>query len=368
MTFWPWRGPAPASGRQAPETRQAYSELVVSALLAAASGRGDESPLAIGALEAAAGAYSRAFAAATVAGAKFPAITPAVLASIARSLVRYGESLHVIQVDPAGRLALLPAVDWTVRGGPDPAGWRYQATMVGPDTTETRTVDGAGVLHCRLAYDVRRPWAGVAPLEWAGRTGRLAAHAERVTGDEAAGPVGMVLPVPEAQPEPAGDEDGEEAGPTDPLAVLRADLTRLRGGLATVETTGRGWGDSAAAPFSDWTVKRFGPAPPAGLVELRTAVEHTVYAAVGVPLALVDASDGTSGREAWRRFLHGSVAPLARLVETELQAKLDAPGLVLSFAALAAADRTGAARAWRSLVGREATMADAEARRLAGLA
>ena len=135
-----------------------------------------------------------------------------------------------------------------------------------------------------------------------------------------------------------------------------------------VETTSAGWAEGrAAAPAGDWAVRRLGANPPASLVELRRDVEVSILGACGVPPGLVvSGADGTGQRESWRRFLHGSVQPVARLVEHELSEKLDAP-VTLSFARLGASDISGRARAWRSLVGKDATMPDADARRIAGL-
>ena len=59
---------------------------------------------------------------------------------------------------------------------------------------------------------------------------------------------------------------------------------------------------------------------------------------------------GTSLREAYRRFLHATVAPLGELVQDELRDKLDAPALSLNFDRLFAADLSGRARAFQSLV------------------
>ena len=73
--------------------------------------------------------------------------------------------------------------------------------------------------------------------------------------------------------------------------------------------------------------------------------------ACGVPADLV--RPGPGGRESYRRWVAGSVAPLARLVADEFGRALDVPGLRLRFGALGAADVTGRARAWRSLVGNE---------------
>ena len=62
----------------------------------------------------------------------------------------------------------------------------------------------------------------------------------------------------------------------------------------------------------------------------------------------------TAQRESWRRFLHGTVAPVARLVAHELGEKLDAPGLRLEFEELRASDVQSRARSWRTLVGKDA--------------
>ena len=113
--------------------------------------------------------------------------------------------------------------------------------------------------------------------------------------------------------------------------------------------------------------RRLGAAPPDSLIALREAVTVTIASACGVPPVLVlDGGDGTARREAFRQFLHGSIQPVARLVAQELTEKLEQP-VRLSFAALHAADVTGRARAWRSLVGAEGKMPDADARRLCGL-
>ena len=64
------------------------------------------------------------------------------------------------------------------------------------------------------------------------------------------------------------------------------------------------------APPSDYEAKRIGPNPPASLATLRSQSGAQVLAACGVPIELFEGSSGTGQREAWRRFLHGSVSPL----------------------------------------------------------
>ena len=321
---------------------------------------------ALGAVEIAAAHYSRAFAVATVEPA-IPALSPAVLSAIARRLIAGGESCHVIDVDQ-GAVRLAECASWNVTGGAR-GPWRYQVDTVGPSTTETRHVSADQVVHCRYATLAGQPWIGVSPLTLAGTTGRLAVALEAAlrwehqgAADGAVGPV-VALPV-----DAGGEVDAEGDGETvDPFAPLKKQINSLKGRIGLVETTSSGYGEGrAAAPRDDWQPHRLGPDPPAAMVELRAAVEETVLSLCGIPPGLARAAGGES-RESYRRWYAAGVLPLARLVESELQTKLDAPALRLKFDALAAADVHGRARAWRSLVGQEAKMPDADARRIVGL-
>ena len=346
-----------ATGPDAAE-RRSYESLIVSAIEDQAVGLAVLRPLALGAVESVTASYARAFAAAEVSGGR-GAVTPAVLASVARQLIRRGESLHLIDVDTAGRVALREVASWTVTGGPQPEGWRYQATMGGPTATVTRHVGADGVVHAKYSVDPARPWAGRGPLQWATETGRLGAALEAALADESDGPRGKLIAVP---------VDGGDGGENDPLADLKRDIRTLRGRAALVETTAAGWAEGrAAAPQKDWVPRRLGADPPAALIELRTAVEVTIAGACGVPAVLLSAGgDGTARREGYRQFLHGSIEPLARLVEQELTDKLEG-AVRLSFRRLEAGDVTGRARAWRSLVGKDGAMDADRAAELTGL-
>ena len=112
---WPWR-----------ETRQqAYGDAVVDMILAQAGGStSTANPLAIAAVEIAAGLWGRAFMAASVLPdvGRVDAVTPAVRELIGRQLVRRGEVLFLIELE-GGRLRLDPATTWTVDGGADPTSW-----------------------------------------------------------------------------------------------------------------------------------------------------------------------------------------------------------------------------------------------------
>ena len=327
---------------------------------------------AFGAVEVAAGMFARAFAAAEVepAGARTSSLTPALLASMARRLVTGGEWLGAIEVDPGGAVELREASSWDVRGGPAPAGWRYTVTTSGPSSSVTEVMPAAGVVHVRYATRPGELWRGRSPLSFAEDSRALAAALELRLGQELAGPVGQIIALPQdaGGDGEAGEGEGETGEGADPLAPLRRELGALGGRLALVETTAAGWGEGrASAPASDWQPRRLGANPPATLGALRSAVESCVLGVLGIPASLQAANaDGTAQRESYRRWLHGSVQPLARLVEHELSSKLDTDAR-LSFRRLEAGDVAGRARAWRGFVGKEASMPDAEARRLAGL-
>ena len=344
--------------RRTEKRESSLTDTLVTAIVNQAGGAVTAAPGATGALEACAGAYSRAMAAAEVSGGSVSdSITPSFLSMAARELIRNGEAVWLIEVDGTGA-RLIPCASWDVSGGYDQDSWRYQCSMAGPTRETTRTVAGASVLHFRLNTESARPWKGLSPLSVAAIAGRLDAEIAHAMGDEASGPRGSLLPVP---------KDGQD--PT--MIALRDDIKKLAGAAATIETTASTWdGDSTTSPRSDWGPKRLGAAWPASVVEGAALSFRVVASVCGVPSALLDAeADGTSRRESWRQFLHGSVAPMGRLLVEELRAKLD-DGIDLDFQGLRASDTQGQSRAFAALVGggEQPLIEVSEARRLTGLA
>ena len=345
---WPWQ-----RRKAEPEKRQStqpFTDAIQAAIAAQAGGSLTGNPLALGALEMAAGAYSRAFAGASLSPA-VPALTPAIRASIGRSLIRRGESVYLIQVK-AGAPRLIPVGSWDVRGGWEPETWFYRADTFGPSGNTTVFVPGSKILHCMFSYDPARPWLGLSPLQWASLTGTLAANLESKLGEEAGGAVGHVVPIPQDPANGDSDGDGEDDEADEkPLDALRADLANLHGRTALVESVAGGWGEGkSAAPMFDWKPQRFGANPPQSLAVLRSDVGQTVLGVCGVPVSLFTDADGTSQRESWRRFVMGSVEPVAELVAGELSSKLDAPGLRFDFASLWAHDLAGRAQSFKQMV------------------
>ena len=155
-------------------------------------------------------------------------------------------------------------------------------------------------------------------------------------------------------------------GQSDATTALRSDLKAAKGGVVLAETMATGYGDKAASPMQDWAVRRIGANPPDVLRALASETGQRIMEACAVPGALLVASaDGTSQREALRRWVHCHVAPLGRIVAAELSDKLAVPGLTMGFEALYGSDIVGRASAFKRLV--EGGMAIEKAVALAGL-
>ena len=330
---WPW---------QKIERRDSggdFSDTVVRLIEAQAAGTAvDASSTA--AIEAAAGALSRAFAAAKVEGASWvqETITPGFLAQVGRDLIRSGDSMHVIQM--RDRVQLIPCSSYHWEGNHSPDSWTVRATAYGPSTSTTWNLPARSVVFVVWGSTPGQTYVGTGPTSWANTTARLQAEAERSLADEAKGPLAQLIAVP---------QDGGDGSTDDPLKLLKADVASARGKALFLETTSAGWGDGkTAAPKRDWQAERLGPEPPDAMVKVSKESFARMLAACGCSPALFDDSDGTSKREALRQWFMGTVKPLARLLETELTMKLEAPvELVFDSYPL---DLAGRAQAFQKLV------------------
>ena len=307
---WPWQG------RERRDSGGNFSDAVVRLIEAQATGTAADAS-STAAVEAASGALSRAFASTEVVGPAWvqEAVTPGVLAQIGRDLVRSGDSMHVIRMGADGMVRLIPASSWHWEGSHDPDSWTVRATCYGPSTSTTWNLPASGVVSCRWGSAPGQPYVGTGPLSWAHTTARLQSETERSLADEAQGPLAQLLAIP---------SDGGDDSDDDPLKRLKADIAGARGKALLVETSAAGWGEGrTAAPQRDWQAARLGPAPPVTMATIRKDAFEAVLAACGTPPSLFIDSDGTSQREAVRRWHLNLVLPLARLVEHELTAKLE---------------------------------------------
>ena len=199
---WPWDK---TEHRQA--SGGAYSDAIVAAIVARAGGTSVGEPNSIAALEIASGLWSRAFASAEL-STPIAAVSPSMLSSVGRELVRRGASVWAIGVR-RGAIELRPAASWDIAGGSDPASWQYRLDMQGPSGSETRIYPSASILHFKYATDPETPWHGISPIGYARLSGKLAANLELRLAEEAGARVGYLLPIP---------GDGGDGGTDDSLS------------------------------------------------------------------------------------------------------------------------------------------------------
>ena len=311
---WPWQ-----TETAEPEQRS-YSDAITQAIIDNAASAASEGYVA--GLEIAAGQLSRAFTSSSVTGPGRSAFGPDVMGQIGRALVEVGEAVWYRR-----GMEIVRAQTYTPN-----AGGGYTLTVAGTEVTVPRR----RLFAPRWNVDVDTGY-GIAPLTVAQALKTMLVNLEKSLSQESSASVGYLLPIPADAGNPiTGD--------------LKADLSNLEGKIALIETAQTGWGDGQqGAPRRDFELARLGPRFPEANIELYTAAQANVLAACGYPVQLVQQSDGTSQREAWRRYLHGTVAPLARLVEQA--AEFVGLSISISFDALFASDITGRARAFQSLVG-----------------
>ena len=322
MKLWPF-------GRREPERRQSgggYTDAVVAATEARASASvADVSSTA--AIEAAAGALSRAFVSAEVEapGWARDAISPPWLAQVGRSLVREGASLSVVTMGADGVVELVPAAFWNFENlnpgaqeGELESTWMARVTTYGPSSSYTRLVARDRMVFIRWGTSPGTRYRGQGPMSWAHLTAKLQGEAERSLADEASGPVAQIITAPEGEALSDTDDD------TDTHAEEKGILKAARGKLAFVETTRTGGENGpAAAPAKDWDPRRLGPTPPEPFVALADQAFQRMLAACGVPPSMFTPSAGTDQREALRRWHMNVVLPMARILEDELRRRLE---------------------------------------------
>ena len=337
--------------------RRNFTEFGAAASAAAALGTTVEADVASTAAAAVAiGILSRTFASAEISpSVERTGLTAAVLAEIGGAFIGAGESVWLIEVDGGG-VRLSRAASWLITGtGPNPAGWRYELMLPGPSMIERVIVPSEAVLHPRINMPASAPHRGRSPLAMAGFTAKALANAERSLAEELSGPSGLLIPAP-LEALGAIREDG-----TDPLSELEGQIGKLNGGTALVPTLARTELTGGAGVAADWRSVRIGANPPDSVVTLRGDGHNAMLAACGIPPALfASGMQANAAREALRQYLHATVSPIARVLETEAKTKLEAD-VTLDFTALHASDVQGRARSFKALVDGGMALPDAAA-------
>ena len=298
-----------------------YTDIITQSLLDAAAD--SIADAYISALEVAAGALSRAFAAATVSGTGSMSFNPWIMAQMGRCLVEFGETI------------------WFRIGNRLTRGDNYE---INPSYTEYTFNLPSGavrmpadrVIHVRWNMNINN-MRGVGPLQQARNLRTMVQKLEGSISDEMGAAIGYLLPIP---------SDGN----ADTVEKLKKDLATLKGNIAMIETARAGWGQGAqTGTRRDFELVRMGPNLPDSSVNLYNSAWNHVLSICGYPATLAGNEDGTAQREAWRRYLHGTVAPLAALVvEASSVAGVQ---VAIDFDKLFASDIMGRARAFQSMVG-----------------
>ena len=261
-----------------PETRQAnYTDTLIAAYVAAASGSGGHDVGLTAAAEIARSTWGRAFAA-----AQSDVLDPSQLEMIGRSLVSPGE---IVFLRAGGEL--IPVASHEVYGiGARPEDWRYRITITAPSGQLTREVGYSDVCHIRLRATPDAPWQGRSAWAACPTTAALAARLESSLANEQRSGVGAVVAVPDAA---RADEDGVTT------ALANAKGAILLGDSSASQDAGTGRGASGR----EWQ-------PDAVRAQLRrtsqidlyaAGVSASILAAAGVPPAS-DRSEHASGRDA----------------------------------------------------------------------
>ena len=286
----------------------------------------------LAAVEAATGAVGRAFVSAVVSGPGATLMPSSVAEIAARAMMREGEACFVTI-----GTRLVPVATWTIDGGADPEGWRYEVTTGGPSGTDTRTVPASDVLHFRWRVDPKQPWRGRSALELAKLSAATATAHEKQAERNGLIPPLWMLPK-------RGTVSADQAKQL--MAFIQQAVDNKRGPWLP-------WPDSAGSSPQPMNA-RTDP----GTAQIWSGSARALVEAMGVPSGLFEAStEGTAQRESLRRFAHGTLLPMARIIEAEMALK--ALAVSFDFAPLHAADAQGRSRAVKALVDAGMSLADA---------
>ena len=290
--------------------------------LAEAQAHGTASPGGTAALEAASGLIGR-----TLAAAKCECqdkelqklVSPDFLLQVGRDLVRNGQSLYLISWSNQG-LVLLPSSNWNWQSGDaNPRSWKCQVTTYGPSQSKTQLVGFDQVCFFKWGSFPGTTYEGRSPHRFASISTGLNSNLENQLSQESSGPVTNILPV---------DLEGGAAE----IDQVRRAIAGAKGKPLLLKTLAGGHGDQMSKPMKDWVPNRLGANFPQSSVQLARDSFSRTLSACGIPPSLfLENADGTSQREGLRRFHLSTIVPIARLIESELQDKLDQPDLKLHF-------------------------------------
>ena len=309
--------------RNAPETRQSLDTTIADAALTQAATKGAD-VRTLGAVEACAGIYGRAFAGSTVEGTDI--FTPNDLDMIGRSLLFKGEYVALVTAEGF----LVPCSNCSVlTRSPNPMDWGYWVYYATPRGVENTVAPAQSVIHIRIGTTTSAPWRGRSPLAGAMTDAELGSLAAIALLDETKI---RTLTLLASEPESSGDRLNSKQ-----VIEVREQVARAKQGQTIVTS-------------HVFKPGRLRPDPSGELDAVRKTSSAEIAAACGIaPVLLSGQGDGGLAREAYRRLVRGTIEPLGRILAHEASRKLGGE-VSVSFANLRASDVAMSARAFAALV------------------
>ncbi len=309
------------------------------ALELAAGKRVDVNRLA--AAESCAGLYARSFASAIVDGTSL--LAPDILSMMGRALLFKGEFLGILE---ASGMVVPASLSEVLGKSPNPREWGYRLHVNTPAGQEMLTVPASSILHVRINASVGAPWRGRSPLKGAMNEIELAVVAATALANE-------------ARTKPLAFLNIDRTGPGSQSRLTPEQTKQV---ASAIKTFGPGDVAILGDPFSADRIKAD---PSSSLNSARQSANSDVCGAAGVPAVLLSGEgDGTTAREAYRRFTRSTIEPLGRLLAHEASRKLEET-VTVRFDNLRASDVAMNARAFAALVGND--IPASEALELSGL-
>ena len=306
-----WFTPAP------PETR-GYTDSLLTAQLAAASGTGSVRSSAV--YQACLHLIADAVSTAELEGDGADLLQPR-LGEIAFGMVDLGQSAHELVVGRSGRIDMLPVEITNVQGQAEEESWSYTVARASPGGTMTAIREQAGVLNFRLRPSPRSPWRGTPSLQAGNTTATLLRKLEAQLTSEAAFKPARLLGAGFSKEQREQVTDGiESAGiVVFPLGKASSDTRPIHTGSVSGEYTTAG-------------------------VELLGKLGELVCGLLGVPSDLIVGSGSSvSARESYRRLSSATISPLLQTIMQEWGRKVGP--MTFDLSALRAADDVAKSRA-----------------------
>ena len=255
-----------------------------------------------------------------------------VLYEIGRSIVREGAFVGFVNGE-----SIVECRIEQVTGSFNEDSWKFKLRYENPDgLTKSITMDREETIYIPYSYRLSQKHDPIPQWRLSDSSNQAFKRLIQAIVNESGTPSGQLFTIP--------SRDGSSAT----LDSLRSAIADLKGRVMVMESANTV--ATIQSRQSEYMIERIGANIPQSTIQAYKEFRNELYSVYGVPLALIEQSDGTGRREAWRQFLFGTIAPIGKLIENELRDKYDF-GLKLNFEELRASDLTGRARAFQSLVG-----------------